>query len=79
MHWMGLNISAYLWFQELSSDGSRADKILHSHYLISVLLPVLKEINQERSIELEVEAKLRGLNFTCNWNFLSDMMLLPSK
>lgn len=46
--------------QELSSDHSRADKILHSHHLISVLLPVLKEINEERSIELEVEAKVKG-------------------
>lgn len=66
---MGLIICAYLLFQELSIDDSRADKILHSHYLISVLLPVLKEINHERSIELEVEAKLKGLNITCYWNF----------
>ncbi|KAI4342948.1 hypothetical protein MLD38_027508 [Melastoma candidum] len=50
--------------QEPSSLEIRADKILCSHYLISMLLPVIKKINQEKSIELEVEAKLRGMDIS---------------
>ncbi|KAI4304319.1 hypothetical protein MLD38_039849 [Melastoma candidum] len=51
-------------YQEPSSLEIRADKILCSHYLISTLLPVIKKINQEKSIELEVEAKLRGMDIS---------------
>ncbi|EEF37719.1 conserved hypothetical protein [Ricinus communis] len=43
-----------------SKDKSKVNKVLHFHYLICMLLPVLKEINQDQSIELEIEAKIRG-------------------
>uniref|UniRef100_A0A2P2ILW7 Lysine-specific demethylase JMJ25 n=1 Tax=Rhizophora mucronata TaxID=61149 RepID=A0A2P2ILW7_RHIMU len=43
-----------------SKDKSKVDKVLHFHYLICMLLPVLKQINQDQSIELEIEAKLKG-------------------
>lgn len=46
--------------QELPDDDSRADRILSFHYLICMLLPVLKQIDQEQSIELELEAKVKG-------------------
>ncbi|XP_010277904.1 PREDICTED: lysine-specific demethylase JMJ25-like [Nelumbo nucifera] len=39
---------------------NKVDKILHFHYLICLLLPVLKQINVEQRIELEIEAKLKG-------------------
>ncbi|XP_042520675.1 lysine-specific demethylase JMJ25-like [Macadamia integrifolia] len=38
----------------------KVTKILHFHYLVCLLLPVLKQINQEHRIELEIEAKLKG-------------------
>ncbi|XP_043689947.1 lysine-specific demethylase JMJ25-like [Telopea speciosissima] len=38
----------------------KVTKILHFHYLVCLLLPVLKQINQEQRIELETEAKLEG-------------------
>ncbi|KAJ4976463.1 hypothetical protein NE237_001569 [Protea cynaroides] len=38
----------------------KVTKILHFHYLVCLLLPVLKQINQEQRIELGIEAKLKG-------------------
>lgn len=46
--------------QELSSEESKAHRISRCHYLICMLLPVLKQVNQEKNIELELEAKVRG-------------------
>lgn len=46
--------------KEFAGGTDKVNKILHSHYLICLLLPVLKQINQEHSIELEVEAKIQG-------------------
>ncbi|KAJ8761597.1 hypothetical protein K2173_004373 [Erythroxylum novogranatense] len=43
-----------------SKDTSKVDKVLHFHYLICILLPVLKQINQDQSVELEIEAKMKG-------------------
>ncbi|KAJ4837741.1 hypothetical protein Tsubulata_015334 [Turnera subulata] len=39
---------------------NKVNKVLHFHYLICMLLPVLKQINQDQSIELEIEAKIKG-------------------
>ncbi|PKI58528.1 hypothetical protein CRG98_021089 [Punica granatum] len=50
--------------QELSGDESRADRILSFHYLICALLPILKQINEEQSIELELEAAIKGLEIS---------------
>ncbi|XP_050227373.1 lysine-specific demethylase JMJ28 isoform X2 [Mercurialis annua] len=44
----------------ISKDKSKVNKVLYFHYLICMLLPVLKEINQDQSVELELEAKIRG-------------------
>ncbi|KAE9595021.1 putative chromatin regulator PHD family [Lupinus albus] len=42
-------------------DGkSRVDRILHFHYLICMLLPVLKQISEDQQTELETEAKVNG-------------------
>ncbi|WCJ26916.1 Transcription factor jumonji (jmjC) domain-containing protein [Euphorbia peplus] len=46
--------------KDLSTDKSRVNKVLHFHYLICMLLPVLKKINQDQSIEIELEAKIIG-------------------
>lgn len=39
---------------------NKVEIILHFHYLVCMLLPVLKEINQDQKFELEAEAKMRG-------------------
>ncbi|GLT83064.1 hypothetical protein SLE2022_013760 [Rubroshorea leprosula] len=43
-------------------DKNRVYRVLNLHYLTCMLLPVLKQINQEQSIELEIEAKIKGTN-----------------
>ena len=47
-------------FQEFLRDKNKVDKVLYFHYLICLLLPVLKQINQDQSVEIEVEAKIKG-------------------
>ncbi|XP_062013297.1 lysine-specific demethylase JMJ28 isoform X2 [Rosa rugosa] len=39
---------------------NKVEIILHFHYLVCMLLPVLKQINQDQKFELEAEAKMRG-------------------
>ncbi|KAK4754428.1 hypothetical protein SAY87_002532 [Trapa incisa] len=51
-------------YQELRDDESRADRILNFHYLICVLLPILKQIDREQSVVLELEAKVKGLEIS---------------
>ncbi|XWS19511.1 hypothetical protein CRYUN_Cryun31cG0022400 [Craigia yunnanensis] len=46
--------------KEFLRDKNKVDKVLHFHYLICLLLPVLKQINQDQSVEIEVEAKIKG-------------------
>ncbi|KAF2305077.1 hypothetical protein GH714_001623 [Hevea brasiliensis] len=46
--------------KDSSKDKSKVNKVLHFHYLICMLLPVLKQLNQDQSIELEIEAKIKG-------------------
>ncbi|GKV19137.1 hypothetical protein SLEP1_g29430 [Rubroshorea leprosula] len=41
-------------------DKNRVCRVLNLHYLMCKLLPLLKQINQEQSIELEIEAKMKG-------------------
>lgn len=50
-----------LLFQANLSSKSRVDRILHFHYLICMLLPVLKRISENRETELETEAKIKGI------------------
>jgi lysine-specific demethylase 3 len=44
-------------FQDLSKEKSKVDKVLYFHYLIWMLLPVLKQINQDQSIGIERKKK----------------------
>ncbi|XP_022716006.1 lysine-specific demethylase JMJ25 isoform X2 [Durio zibethinus] len=46
--------------KEFLRDKNKVDKVLHFHYLICMLLPVLKQINQDQGDEIEVEAKVKG-------------------
>ncbi|KAK3011119.1 hypothetical protein RJ639_012678 [Escallonia herrerae] len=48
--------------KDFNRDKKKVDKIQQLYYLIHMLLPVLKQINQDQSIELEIEAKTKGIN-----------------
>ncbi|XP_059063428.1 lysine-specific demethylase JMJ27 isoform X2 [Cryptomeria japonica] len=43
-----------------TNDAYSADKIRHLHYLLSLVLPVLRQIHHEQCIEQEVEARIQG-------------------
>lgn len=47
-------------FQDSLREKYNVGKILHLHYLICMLLPVLKQINLDQSDELETEATTKG-------------------
>ncbi|XP_022950666.1 lysine-specific demethylase JMJ25 isoform X2 [Cucurbita moschata] len=49
-------------FQDFLGDG--VGKILRFHYLICVLLPILKQINIEKHAELETEAMVKGIELS---------------
>ncbi|KAE8664499.1 Lysine-specific demethylase 3B, putative isoform 3 [Hibiscus syriacus] len=46
--------------KEILRDKNIVDKVLDFHYLICMLLPVFKRINQDQSAEIDVEAKIQG-------------------
>ncbi|KAL4289496.1 hypothetical protein GQ457_14G010380 [Hibiscus cannabinus] len=46
--------------KEFLRDKNKVDKVLDFHYLICMLLPVFKRINQDQSVEIDVEAKIQG-------------------
>ncbi|KAJ7946891.1 lysine-specific demethylase JMJ25-like [Quillaja saponaria] len=46
--------------KELVAGKNTVDRILHFHYLICMLLPVLKQINEDQNVEIETEAIIRG-------------------
>ncbi|XP_073220747.1 lysine-specific demethylase JMJ28-like [Cicer arietinum] len=43
---------------------SRVDRILHFHYMICILLPVLKQMSEDQHTELETEAEIKGKNIS---------------
>lgn len=51
---------AHPFFQDYLGVKNKVEVILQFHYLICMLLPVLKQINQDQKVELEAEAKMRG-------------------
>lgn len=54
------SIYACALFQDSLGENNKVEKILRFHYLICMLLPVLKRINQDQSVELETEAITNG-------------------
>ncbi|GMI93364.1 hypothetical protein like AT4G21430 [Hibiscus trionum] len=46
--------------KEFLRDKNKVDKVLDFHYLICILLPVFKRINQYQNVEIDVEAKIQG-------------------
>lgn len=59
-------------FQEYLTGKSSVDRILHFHYLICMLLPVLKHISEDQNIELETEAKVKGVIFVIPMLIISE-------
>lgn len=56
-------------FQECYRGGRKLDRKQLLHYLIYMLLPVLKKVNHDQSIELETESKVTGMRYlssSCN-------------
>ncbi|KAL9452632.1 hypothetical protein AB3S75_008426 [Citrus x aurantiifolia] len=49
-------------YKDLLKANNEVDKVLHFHYLICMLLPIVRQINQDQNVELEIEAKIKGQN-----------------
>ncbi|KAL1331762.1 hypothetical protein HN51_049027 [Arachis hypogaea] len=47
--------------KEHSAGKSRVGRILHLHYLLCMLLPVLKQISEYQDTQLETEARIKGM------------------
>lgn len=58
---LGVDESTYKLLQEILKEKFKRSKFQHLQYLINFLLPVLVQINQEQSIEVEKEAKFKGM------------------
>lgn len=54
------DIYSYTILQESMKDTEQIEKLQQLQYLIQMLLPVLKKMNLDHSIELEIEAKIKG-------------------
>ncbi|KAL5579283.1 hypothetical protein UlMin_011725 [Ulmus minor] len=48
--------------KDLLGDKQKVEEVLYIHYLICMLLPVLKQIQQDQNGELETEAKMKEIN-----------------
>ncbi|TKY71613.1 Lysine-specific demethylase JMJ25 [Spatholobus suberectus] len=46
--------------KEYLSDKNRVDRILHFHYLVCMLLPVLKQIKEDHHVDIETKAIIKG-------------------
>ena len=57
-----MSVHVQTLFQELYRDKNKVEKIQLLHYLICRLLPVLEQVNREQSIELDIEAKITGID-----------------
>ncbi|KNA17598.1 hypothetical protein SOVF_078740, partial [Spinacia oleracea] len=50
--------------KEVMKVKCKRSKFQHLQYLVNFLLPILVKINQEQSVEVEMEAKFKGQNFS---------------
>lgn len=48
-------------FQDSQSVRSDIDRVLHLHYAVCMLLPVLKEINADHKVEVKIDAEKKGV------------------
>ena len=51
-------------------------KFQHLQYLINFLLPILVQINQEQGVEVELEAKFRGMVWNIVYHFQKKLVPL---
>ena len=49
-------------FQNSRNVRSDIDRVLHLHYAVCMLLPVLKEINSEDKVEVENDTETTGVS-----------------
>lgn len=50
----------YVDSQDFFGEKHKGEVILYVHYLICMLLPLLKQINRDQNDELEIEARIKG-------------------
>ncbi|CAN1327010.1 Lysine-specific demethylase JMJ28 [Linum perenne] len=50
--------------EEFSNEGRQVNKVLYFHYMICMLLPVLKQMNKDLTAEMKMEAKRKGLKLS---------------
>lgn len=46
---------------------SKEEKVKHSKYIVQLLLPFLKQINEDQRMEKEIEARTKGAFFLCSY------------
>ncbi|KAL2341967.1 hypothetical protein Fmac_009907 [Flemingia macrophylla] len=56
--------------KEYLAGKNRVDRILHFHYLLCALLPVLKQIKEDHYVNIETKAKIKGKR-------ISDILIKP--
>ncbi|XP_020221424.1 lysine-specific demethylase JMJ25 isoform X2 [Cajanus cajan] len=56
--------------KEYLAGKNRVDRILHFHYLLCTLLPVLKQIKEDHYLDIETKAKTKGKR-------ISDILIKP--
>lgn len=54
---------------------NRVDRILHFHYLVCMLLPVLKQIKEDHHVDVEETAKTKGGNY-CSSDMMASRLVL---
>ena len=51
-------------------DITNYEKAQYLHYMINLLLPYLKQICHEQSVEEDIETKIQGINLHLHFLFL---------
>uniref|UniRef100_A0A1J3CJA9 Lysine-specific demethylase JMJ25 n=1 Tax=Noccaea caerulescens TaxID=107243 RepID=A0A1J3CJA9_NOCCA len=65
--------------KDSQSVRSDIDRVLHLHYAVCMLLPVLKEINAEDKVKVENDAEIKAEPQICSSELTSDDRLLHSR
>ncbi|RDX81127.1 Lysine-specific demethylase JMJ25, partial [Mucuna pruriens] len=62
--------------KEYLAGKNEVDRVLHFHYLVCTLLPVLKQIKEDHHVKLETEAKIKGSTYCSSNMMISELVLL---
>lgn len=67
-----------LFFKEHLAGKNRVDRILHFHYLVCMLLPVLKQIKEDHHVGVETKAKIKGSDYYSSNLMVAKLVFLIS-